>query len=214
MILDVLHQKKEMTHIIYSIFNLVTKRYYIGSTSKQGWYLRKHNHISSLKKGKHHSFKLQSSWRRHGEQNFVFQILEDDIDSFELRAERETFWIKYFDSFKNGYNCTEDASKGRIVSEETRKKASITRKLLFKKGEVKNPNPKGEKRDVKLMAEINARKKVPVIQYDKNMNFIKEWKGVVDASTFYGLSKNCIFNCLRKGPSYTAGGFKWRYKHG
>ena len=202
-----------MKHIIYSIFNLVTKRYYIGSTREDLWYIRKHNHISSLKKGKHHSFKLQSSWRRHGEKSFVFQTLEDNIDTLELRLERESFWINHFNSFKIGYNCTETATKGIIHNEESRLKSSNVRKKLFEEGKIQNPNPKGEKRDPILMAEINAKKKVPVIQYDKDMNFIKEWEGVVDASKHFGLSKNCIFNCLRKGEKFTAGGFKWRYKY-
>jgi hypothetical protein len=212
-IIDALHPKTTMKHIIYSIFNTVTGRYYIGSTTEDLWYIRRHNHVSQLKKGIHHSFKLQSSWKRHGEKAFVFQILEDNIDNLELRTERENFWINHFDSFKKGYNCKE-ATSGNLFTKESREKLSNKRKQMFKEGLLKNPNPRGEKRDSVLMAKINAKKKVPVYQYDKDMNFIKEWEGVADATKYYNLSKNCIFNCLRKGIDYTAGGFKWKYKNG
>lgn len=55
---------------------------------------------------------------------------------------------------------------------------------------------------------LNLHKQKPVIQYDLNMNFIKEWKSVTEASY---VIKGDIAACAR-GKQKTSGGFIWRFK--
>ena len=52
---------------------------------------------------------------------------------------------------------------------------------------------------------------VPVIQYNLNMQFIREWESMVDAARELGLSSACIGRCC-KGKLKTSGGFVWKYK--
>ena len=53
----------------------------------------------------------------------------------------------------------------------------------------------------------------PVLQYDLNGKFIKEWKSVVGATkSVMGKSKSNIANCAR-GILKSAYGYKWIYKH-
>lgn len=52
-----------------------------------------------------------------------------------------------------------------------------------------------------------------VLQYDKNMNFIKKWNCISTASKELNISKTAIANCL-KGLTNSAGGFKWIYVGG
>ena len=50
-----------------------------------------------------------------------------------------------------------------------------------------------------------------VLQYDINLNFIKEWPSVSDAGNTLGINSSSISNCaLRKCRS--AGGYIWKYK--
>lgn len=51
----------------------------------------------------------------------------------------------------------------------------------------------------------------PVIQYDLNMNYIREWKSATEASNYYGTSKNNI-TLVCNGCSKSSRGFIWRYK--
>lgn len=44
---------------------------------------------------------------KYGWEQFSHEILEDGISTLEEAQEREKFWIKHFDTFKNGYNSTE-----------------------------------------------------------------------------------------------------------
>jgi len=51
----------------------------------------------------------------------------------------------------------------------------------------------------------------PILQYDLNENFIKEWESAVEANKFLGFNKSHI-SCCAKGKRKTAMGFIWRYK--
>ena len=68
---------------IYAIKNTATGKYYVGSTRnfKKRW----SEHRYHLKKGSHHSLKLQRSFDKHGLVSFEFLILKqvEDADRLE-----------------------------------------------------------------------------------------------------------------------------------
>jgi hypothetical protein len=51
----------------------------------------------------------------------------------------------------------------------------------------------------------------PIVQYDLQGRFIKDWVCIRDATAFYKLSRNSIKGCLA-GRSASSGGFKWKYR--
>lgn len=90
---------------VYKIQNNVTGKVYIGcsyNTSKR-W----KSHLYMLRKGSHHSDKLQNSWNLYGEDSFTFEILEEVAPSIDnqILFELEEDYITEYDSFYNGYNC-------------------------------------------------------------------------------------------------------------
>jgi hypothetical protein len=87
------------------------------------------------------------------------------------------------------------AFKNRVFSEERNKKIGEAHKGIAK--------PKSQ-------TTINKLKK-PIIQYDKQGNFIKEWDSANDAGRFYG-SDTTIQNALKQRRCKTAYGFIWKYK--
>lgn len=58
---------------VYAIKNKVSGRIYIGSSAdiERRWSVHRHH----LNAGTHHSRILQNSWRKHGEDAFVFEVL-------------------------------------------------------------------------------------------------------------------------------------------
>lgn len=60
---------------VYRILNTVSGTYYIGSSTNL--YERWRTHRKKLRAGTHPNPKLQASWRKHGEDNFVFIILAE-----------------------------------------------------------------------------------------------------------------------------------------
>lgn len=69
---------------------------------------------------------LHRAMRKYGIDNFIFEIIEE-CDSIESLNAAEAMWILKLDTFgDSGYNCT-TGGEGFIVSEETKKKISISK---------------------------------------------------------------------------------------
>jgi group I intron endonuclease len=56
---------------IYQILNTANNKRYIGST--QNFSVRLYDHRKMLRKGNHHSAKLQRAYSKYGETSFVFE---------------------------------------------------------------------------------------------------------------------------------------------
>ena len=52
---------------------------------------------------------------------------------------------------------------------------------------------------------------VSILQFDKNMKFIKKWESMTDAETTLGIKSRLSDYCSEKYGRKTAGGFIWRY---
>ena len=44
--------------------------------------------------------------RKYGIENFTFEVLQDNIETFEQLDKAEIYWIDYYNSFVKGYNET------------------------------------------------------------------------------------------------------------
>jgi group I intron endonuclease len=113
---------------IYAIKNTKTGDIYIGSsvTVHQRWY----SHRSHLRRGIHHSPKLQRAWKKYGEDAFSFDILEVVPDASELFA-REQRWLDELKPFadQRGYNNHPSAggARGHKLSQAVRDAMSASR---------------------------------------------------------------------------------------
>lgn len=79
--------------------------------------------------------RLDNAIKKYGAESFnyeiLIQIIEDDKTKLRNKLdELEIFYIKKYDSYKNGYNMTEggSGSKGCFQTEESRRKISIKAK--------------------------------------------------------------------------------------
>lgn len=64
--------------------------------------------------------KLYRAFNRYGIQNFSIEQIEECDNS--LLNEREVYWIKYYDSFNNGYNMTLGGDGRTLITPEFRQK--------------------------------------------------------------------------------------------
>lgn len=86
---------------IYKITNKINQKIYIGQTSKtleQRW--REHKY--DCKKGK--TYPLYRAFRKYGINNFEMELIEK-CKTEELNS-RESYWINFYDTYRNGYNAT------------------------------------------------------------------------------------------------------------
>ncbi len=105
---------------IYKITNIVNNKIYIGSATNIN--SRWSSHRRYLKLGKHHNIHLQRSYIKYGLENFTFEIIEECL--VELLIEKEQFYLDHLNPEYN-INPIANSQRGRVVSEETRKKMSI-----------------------------------------------------------------------------------------
>lgn len=166
---------------IYCITNIVNNKTYIGQTYsiKNRWY----RHKNELLNNKHHNCHLQSAWNKYGSENFEFSILE--YCSIDELNEKETFWIKKYDSFNNGYNLTS--------------------------GDIGCRGYKHTEEEIAKMRNIYLPKKV--LQLDSNFNIVNEFESCCQASKETGLYKQSLMDCCEKNNHVkSVGGFIWIYK--
>ena len=137
---------------IYRIKNLKNKKCYYGSSKniEKRW----RTHLNNLKNGKHHNVHLQRSWDKYGEDNFVFELVEECGETILLELEQ-----KYLDlnpefnigvKSSGGDNLTKNPNKEAIVykmTQSVRKRYELMsedeRKEKHSQPMDKNPNWKG-----------------------------------------------------------------------
>jgi len=137
---------------IYRIKNLKNKKCYYGSSKniEKRW----RTHSNNLKNGKHHNAHLQRSWDKYGEDNFVFELVEECNETILLELEQ-----KYLDlnpefnigiKSSGGDNLTKNPNKEDIVrrmTQSVRKRYELMsedeRKEKHSQPMDKNPNWKG-----------------------------------------------------------------------
>ena len=97
-------------YYIYKIENLKNHKVYIGLTNNL--IRRKNRHFSDLRRNCHDNSFLQKEYNIYGEGNFSFEkIYEGDITEEEI-GEKEKYYIKLYDSYREGYNQNEGGNFG------------------------------------------------------------------------------------------------------
>lgn len=108
--------------LIYKHTNKINNLSYIGKTSKT-IDERFYGHISKAKQGS--DYKFHKAIIEFGEDNFYSEILEecDELDA----NKREKFWIKFYDTFNNGYNMNNGGSGWSNIESYEKFKLSINK---------------------------------------------------------------------------------------
>jgi group I intron endonuclease len=114
--------------LIYKVTNQTNQKSYVGKT-ELSFSQRKSNHLSDTRRGC--EFAFHRALRKYGEENFVWEIVEDGIEDKTLLDDRERYYIALYESFgPKGYNMSEggEGQTGWVPSKETRAKWSEQRK--------------------------------------------------------------------------------------
>ena len=106
-----------------------------------------------------------------------------------------------------------ESSKGKILSDETRKKLSEINKGKKLSEETKQKMSKSRKGRIfssDTIQKIREANNIHILQFDLDMNLIKEWNGATEASRETGINQsNITATCRYKRNK--AGGYIWRY---
>jgi group I intron endonuclease len=114
--------------VIYRITNMANGKFYIGSA--ESFARREWQHRYDLKRNAHKNPHLQASWNKHGEEMFVFEIIEEvppDRAAFDI----ENTYLMRFVGQEDCYNINTDAyvpRLGIVLSDEAKENISKGRK--------------------------------------------------------------------------------------
>lgn len=218
---------------IYKITNIINGKIYVGSAVNL--ITRQINHFSNLRKCKHCNILLQRAFNKYGEENFIFEILEEVKDKTKL-LEREQY---YLDLLGPKYNICKIAGSalGRKWTEQSRIKLSNSKKgcknVMFGKPSIRKGTQhtnemklrisnklKGNKQS-DITKQLKSEKRIlylynnpnnlisAVIQFDKNTGKeITTYSSINEAFQETKIT-NISACCRNKIPS--AGGYVWQY---
>ena len=88
---------------IYKYTNKINGHIYIGQAVDIKARIRGHRFSARHLEDKDSNMPIHKALRKYGEENFDIEILEECPK--EKLNEREKYWIKYYDSYTNGYNA-------------------------------------------------------------------------------------------------------------
>jgi group I intron endonuclease len=110
--------------VIYRITNMANGKFYIGSA--ESFARREWQHKYDLKRNTHKNPHLQASWNKHGEEMFVFEIVEE-IPEGQEQLVWEDKWLRECVGKPDCYNVNTLATAPRLgltLSEESKAKIS------------------------------------------------------------------------------------------
>jgi group I intron endonuclease len=216
---------------IYQIRNIINNKRYIGSAAILT--KRRDQHYHYLRNNKHVNQYLQNAYNKYGEENLIFEILEN-VSTDSLR-DREQYYID--NCVFELYNIAPvtNSCLGIKRSDETKeklRKANIGRKHTSETKAKITKSMYGQKRRLGYKASLETKENLsnallgrtltdehrhnisisqykPILQIDKNTDIIKQWQSATVAGRELNINNTSISACCR-GERKSAGGYKWK----
>lgn len=98
---------------IYKITNNINGKIYIGQSNNIQRRFSEHQNRGATSR-----IPVDIAIQRYGKESFNFEIIEEC--SIEQLNQKETYWITYFNSIENGYNCSVGGDQQSIGSNNGR----------------------------------------------------------------------------------------------
>lgn len=203
---------------IYKITNLINGKKYIGKTSKtveRRW----NQHISDSKKECCKDRPLYRAFNKYGIENFSIEIIEEC--KIEQSSDREQFWIKKLNTYKNGYNATKGGDGSLSINGDKIYKLyqsgnnveQIHNIMGYDKGTIAKwlDNQGITQKDRRNRAD--KAKIRPIEQLDKDTGeVINNFVSIKEAYSSLGKQHSGHIASVCNGKRKVAYGYKWRYK--
>jgi group I intron endonuclease len=138
---------------VYGILHAASGKRYIGSAQNIRRRFSAHRYL--LRKGNHHSLRLQAAWDEHGPEAFEWVIIETVPDP-EMLINREQHWMDHHEACMTGFNLYPNAANPRGYKWSDEAKAAIS---TARKG--RSLGPMSTEHRAKLSAAAVGRKHTP-----------------------------------------------------
>ena len=176
-----------MNGFIYKITNKLNNKVYIGQTIQKP-IERFYQHCAKKCDKYILNMVIHKAIFKYGKDNFTFEVIEE-VPRQQLN-EREEYWIKYYNSYTDGYNSTKGGQKGNKPFKNIDNKAIIEQyqqgKSLRTIGKMFNID-KATVKSILIRNNIKLRTtRTYKLSQEDRVNIISDFK--------QGLSRNTIIN--------------------
>lgn len=190
--------------IVYKATNKINNKIYIGQTVRE-LETRKNEHKRHASK---YNYIFYNAIKKYGFDSFEWETI-DIAKSIEELNDKEKYWVNYYNSIdiSYGYNMKEggnnsipnqitrnkmrDSMLGRTFSSETIDKMRYSGKERYKR-EIINGNKSRIVSKNKFLSYIDSKKREVI-----DLNTMKIFKSISEASTYYNCYTSVISNCCR-----------------
>lgn len=169
--------------------------------------------------------KLRESLIKYGKDSHLFEILEEiDISKLTkpqadgLLRKHERYWINTYKTFDNGLNENRGGSGCGSHTPESKQKISKSLKNRPKPSDF-GANRKKWQQDEEWKQKVKNAPRCPVLMYDLNDNFVKEFPNQQLAADYLDVKKQAVWNVLNGYINKKSGniitqvkGHKFKYK--
>jgi hypothetical protein len=195
-----------MKYQLYKILNNINGKYYIGIHYGN---IIQDNYYGSGKL-------IKNAIKKYGKENFQQIIIEEFDNSKDAYIKENEIVNENLISEDMCYNLMV-GGKGAPAGTNHPMFGKIRKDILgdnnpAKRTEVKYKISLHKKGDKNPMFGIKPTNIKSVLQYDLNMNLIKEWNDITQASNELNIYNSNISMCC-KGKLKTTGGYIWKYKN-
>jgi len=203
-------EKPTPKFIVYITTNLVNEKKYIGS------HTCKDLNDGYLGSGTY----LKLALKKYGVDNFKREILENVLNS-KVMKEMEEYYIGQYNAFESElfYNKSRKGvgyPYGRKKPKWHCENLRIAHKGKSKghKGRISPMKGKTQSPESREKARLNnlGKNNKPILQYDLELNFIKEWESIIKAAHSLNKKTGAAIGECAKGKRPTIYGYKWKYK--
>lgn len=206
---------------IYKATSKTTGKVYIGQSS-QTLQERISQHNSAAYKHQY-NYHFHNAIRKYGKDDFIYEIIEDNISDIETLNERECFWISYYDSYNNGYNSTRGGG-GKLTRDDelilrlfqdgktTKEICEITgynRSTIYKSYKALQITEENKSRKNEGVKQRCSRK---VEQYSLSGEYIKTWNSSTECGNYFGNQGLISALCRQEPNTLSAYGYLFKYE--
>lgn len=183
---------------------------YIGQTifsEQHRW--ADHCYRAYRKQDPDYDYKLSRAIRKYGGENFTVKILENNLPK-ELLNDRERYWIKFYNTFLNGYNQTLGGEGNLKIQDEEilklwekglccteiAKELNVSRKIIEKR--IENLPISKEERKKRAFEKSIAKQSLSQDKVEKILSFWNEEYSITDIERLTNISHPTISKILKK----------------
>lgn len=178
--------EKEIYGYIYCISNIHNDKKYIGQVVAWKGKDRLAEHYRQAHYEYYPVTKFRNALKKYPLKDFFAETIDCAYSKEEL-SKKEKYWIKKYDSFKNGYNSSlggDGGCSGYKHTKEAKRKISENNRNRIISQSMKDKISKANSGRL-----INNKiKSKPIDMYDKQMNFLKTFPSISEARRFLSMN--------------------------